>query len=196
MFLFCLIIENEKKLKQREQNTDNQLIEKVLSGDINLYGDIIKRYRKQVANTVFSIVKNSELAEDIGQEVFIKMYDSLSKFKGESKLGTYITRIAINLSLNALKAKKEKLTIDKDIEADFYNEFSYNNEKSNDEIEIVKYALSSLDTAQRTIITLRMIDGYSTKETSEILNIPEGTVLSRLSRAMDKLKNVVLKLGI
>lgn len=183
-------------MKQREQNTDNQLIEKVLSGDINLYGDIIKRYRKQVANTVFSIVKNSELAEDIGQEVFIKMYDSLSKFKGESKLGTYITRIAINLSLNALKAKKEKLTIDKDIEADFYNEFSYNNEKSNDEIEIVKYALSSLDTAQRTIITLRMIDGYSTKETSEILNIPEGTVLSRLSRAMDKLKNVVLKLGI
>ncbi len=127
---------------------------------------------------------------DTGQEVFIRFYESLDKFKGESALGTYLIRIAINLSLNELKKRKRRNSFFSSEEAGM----NVNSEGMNTDLkESVDYEISKLEPEFRLVVTLRMIEGYSTEETAEILAIPLGTVLSRLSRAQKKLKMALSK---
>jgi len=170
---------------------DDELVKASLDGDKLAFGEIVNRYRKMVARTVKGMLGDSVYAEDIGQEVFINLYNSLPRFRGEAKLSTYIQRIAVNLTLNEIKRRKR-----------FFSMFSHkgNDEMSEVEIadtgneekveakEIVSKALMSLDPKFRIIVTMRLLQGYSTKETAEILGIPLGTVLSRLSRAQEQLK--------
>jgi len=176
---------------------ESQLVKAALDGDKNAFGEIVNRYQKMVARTVKSMLGDSVFAEDIGQEVFIKLYYSLSEFRGEAKLSTYIQKIAVNLTLNEIKRRKR-----------FFSMFSQkgNNEMYEFEIadhdtaerkeasELVNKALLAMDPKFRVIVMMRMLQGYSTKETAEILDLPLGTVLSRLSRAQEQLKNILEKL--
>jgi RNA polymerase sigma-70 factor (ECF subfamily) len=176
---------------------ERELVKASIGGDRKAFEEIVRKYRKMVAGTVKGMLGDSVFAEDIGQEVFIKLYYSLSDFRGEAKLSTYIQRIAVNMTLNELK-KRKKVT-------------SLFSQKGNDEIyemdipdidtaerreaeEIVNKALMSLDPAFRIVATMRLLQGYSTRETAEILEIPEGTVLSRLSRAQEQLRHILKKL--
>ena len=82
------------------------LIRASVDGDRLAFAEIVNRYRKMVARTVKGMLGDTVFAEDIGQEVFVKLYHSLSEFRGESKLATYIQRIAINFTLNEIKRRK------------------------------------------------------------------------------------------
>ena len=130
------------------------------------------------------------------QETFIRFYKSLDKFRGDSSIGTYLTRIAINLSLNELKRRKRKRKL-------FYynandkikNIADLTNSKMQREVkEIVHKGIQKLDSKFRSVIVLRLIDGYSTQETAKILALPVGTVLSRLARGQEKLKEILVPL--
>lgn len=172
---------------------DQELVENARNGDNNAFKELIKKYENQVAATVIGMLGNCPEAEDIGQEAFIRFYKSLGKFRGDSSAGTYLTRIAINLSLNELKRRKRQ------------RKFFFS--KSNDKIEnipdkndardqketneLVHLGLQKLEPKFRTVIVLRLIDGYSTQETAQILNLPLGTVLSRLARGQMRLKEVL-----
>jgi RNA polymerase sigma-70 factor (ECF subfamily) len=137
---------------------------------------------------------DSVYAEDIGQEVFIKLYHSLSEFRGEAKLSTYIQKIAVNLTLNEIKRRKRffSMFMHKSNDELYEYEISADNNAEKNEIrEIVNRALMALDPKFRIIVTMRMLHGYTTKETSEILEIPLGTVLSRLSRAQEQLREIL-----
>jgi len=176
---------------------ETELIAASLNGDKRAFGEIVTRYQKMVARTVKGMLGDSVFADDIGQEVFIKLYYSLSEFRGEAKLSTYIQKIAVNLTLNEIKRRKR-----------FFSMFSQkgNNEMYEFEIadqddeerkeagELVNKALLEMDPKFRIILTMRMLQGYSTKETAEILDLPLGTVLSRLSRAQEQLRNILEKL--
>jgi RNA polymerase sigma-70 factor (ECF subfamily) len=176
---------------------ESELIKAALLGDKNAFGEIVKRYRKMVARTVKGMLGDSVFAEDIGQEVFIKLYYSLPEFRGEAKLSTYIQKIAVNLTLNEIKRRNR-----------FFSMFSQkgNNEMYEVEIaesdgeerrdasELVNKALAFMDPKFRIVVALRMLQGYSTKETSEILDLPQGTVLSRLSRGQEQLRDILKKL--
>ena len=105
-------------------------------------------------------------------------------------MSTYLTRIAINLSLNEIKRRKRKNFLFTRVEEG--RSVKTPDDKS-DMKEIVTYELNRLDVDFQSVVTLRMIEGYSTEETAEILGIPLGTVLSRLSRAQKKLKLVLAK---
>jgi RNA polymerase sigma-70 factor, ECF subfamily len=179
------------------QADDNELISASLEGDKLAFSEIVNRYRKLVARTVKGMLGDSVFAEDVGQEVFIKLYHSLPEFRGEAKLSTYIQRIAVNLTLNEIKRRKR-----------FFSMFSTkgNNEMFEFEVadadtqeqreasEIVSRALGSIEPKFRAVVTMRLLQGYSTKETAEILGLPLGTVLSRLSRAQEQLKEIIEKL--
>jgi len=132
-------------------------------------------------------------AEDIGQQTFIQFYKSLDKFRGDASIGTYLTRIAINLSINEIRRRKRRRRF-----------FISNSENKIENIpdkkdtighkeakEIVKKGIQKLEPKFRAVIVLRLINGYSTQETAQILKIPVGTVLSRLSRAQMKLKGII-----
>ena len=187
-----------------QQVNDIELIQKVKNGDNDAFANIVKKYRSQVARTVIGMLGNCDEADDVGQEVFIRLYRSTNDFRGDATLGTYITKIAINLSLNALKKQTKdvrrfvllKNNNNSDKEDKLYNLPNYDDEhESRDTQEIVQRALGRLEPKFRSVIVLRMIDGLSTKETAEALNLPQGTVLSRLTRAQEKLKIELKNLG-
>lgn len=173
---------------------DDFLVKAALKGDKAAFGEIITRYRRMVARTVKGMLGDSVYSEDIGQEVFIKLYHSLSDFRGEAKLSTYIQKIAVNLTLNEIKRRKRfsSTFLHKGNDELYEIEIADDNSSERNEIkEIVTKALMELDPKFRIIVIMRMLQGYSTKETAEILNLPLGTILSRLSRAQEQLRNIL-----
>jgi len=174
-----------------------ELVKASLAGDKKAFGLIVNRYQKMVARTVKGMLGDSVFAEDIGQEVFIKLYYSLSEFRGDAKLSTYIQKIAVNLTLNEIKRRKRFFSMFSSKGNNEMYEFEVadiDTEERREASEIVNKALLAMDPKFRIIITMRMLQGYSTKETAEILDLPLGTVLSRLSRAQEQLRTILEKL--
>jgi RNA polymerase sigma-70 factor (ECF subfamily) len=172
------------------QPGDEELLAASRKGDMQSFKALVERHEGKVAGVVKSMLGDTPESYDVGQEVFIRFYESLEKFKGESALGTYLVRIAINLSLNELKRRKRRNSFFSPQEA---GQHVASNDQSPDVKELVHLELNRLDPDFRLVVTLRMIEGYTTEETAEILKIPLGTVLSRLARAQKKLKAVFAK---
>ena len=175
---------------------ENELVKAALGGDKNAFGEIVTRYQRMVARTVKGMLGDTVFSEDIGQEVFIKLYYSLSEFRGEAKLSTYIQKIAINLTLNEIKRRKRFFSMFSQKGNSEMHEFEIADQDDAERIdarEIVEKALMEMEPKFRIILTMRMLQGYSTKETAEILNVPLGTVLSRLSRAQEQMKRILNK---
>jgi RNA polymerase sigma-70 factor (ECF subfamily) len=182
---------------QYKDKEEHDLIEASLKGDKSAFGELVKRYQKMVARTVKGMLGDTVFAEDIGQEVFIKLYYSLAEFRGEAKLSTYIQRIAVNLTLNEIKRRKRFTSTFSQAgnhELHEYDIADLGDEERRDARELVTKALQKMEPKFRIIITMRMLQGYSTKETAEILELPLGTVLSRLSRAQEQIKKILEKL--
>ncbi|HCC69855.1 MAG TPA: hypothetical protein DEQ09_01680 [Bacteroidales bacterium] len=175
---------------------DEDLVRRTLNGDTVAFSEIIRRYENMVARTVKSMLGNIQQSEDVGQETFIRLFKSLKDFRGDSKLSTYIQRIAINQSLNEIRRKKRFLSLFYPTD-DKRNMTEIDLEAGNEEVkkdikEYVNLAISKLEPDFRSVVILRSIQGYSTREAADILEVPVGTVLSRLSRAKEQLK-ILLK---
>lgn len=179
-----------KKLKKKDLKAtkDFELVVEAMAGNMVAFETIVTRYEPMVAKITIGMVGNKYDADDIGQETFLRFYKSMKQFKGDSQLGTYLARIAINLSLNEIKkrGKYRILSTNNIVEIP-----SVNNEKSKDITDIINSSLKVLETKFRSVIILRHIQGFSTKETASILDLPLGTVLSRLSRGQNKLKKII-----
>ena len=173
--------------------SDEKLIKAALAGNDNAFKEIVRRYEPRVAATVIGMLGKNPEAEDVGQETFIRFYNSLKNFRGDSSVGTYLTRIAINLSLNELKRRKRSpmFFFRKDENEPF--DVPDENVRSSefDDKEIIQQAIRKLESKFRSVIVLRLLDGYSSEETAQILNIPVGTVLSRLARGQKKLQELL-----
>ncbi len=183
---------------------DRLLLEAARSNDDKAFKELVKKYESKVARTVIGMLGYCPEAEDIGQETFFRFYRSLHSFRGEAGIGTYLTRIAINLCLNEIKRRKrrEKFFFSRprlksDDTGALQDEFMNNiadNQPGPGEIEtkeLVQQGIQQLEPPFRAVLVLRLLDGYSTSETAEILKIPVGTVLSRLARAQVKLKEIL-----
>jgi len=174
--------------------SDNELIESARAGNKSAFSALVERYQRTVASTVIGMLGAGDDAEDVGQTVFIRFYKAMNDFRGEAQLSTYLTRIAINLSLNELKRQQRRnllffRTNDEKQHYDIADKEDHQSEQ--DTKEIVNKALHELDPKFRSVAVLRLIQGYSTKETADILKLPVGTVLSRLARAQEKLKELL-----
>lgn len=176
---------------------DTILVSASLKGDKAAFGEIVDRYRRMVARTIKGMLGDTVYAEDLGQEVFIKLFRSLADFRGDAKLSTYIQRITINITLNEIKRRKRFTSMfsrSDDQEIHEYDLPDHDGEQRKDAKEIVEKALNAMEPKFRIILTMRMLQGYSTKETAEILGLPLGTVLSRLSRAQEQMREIIKKL--
>jgi RNA polymerase sigma-70 factor (ECF subfamily) len=176
--------------------SDAELIAAARSGDDRAFAVLVDRYESAVAATVIGMLGRGDDADDVGQETFIRFHRALGNFRGESSLKTYLVHIAMNLSLNALKRRRRSLLR------------FVSREDSNDEISslpeprvgpageidaselqtLVRAAVARLGEKHRAVVVLRLFNDCSTRETAELLGVPEGTVLSRLSRAMKELE--------
>jgi RNA polymerase sigma-70 factor (ECF subfamily) len=178
------------------EHTDVHLVEMARTGDSKAFRVLVQRYERQVAGVVIGMLGRTVEADDVGQETFIRFFRALKDFRGDAALGTYLTRIAINLSLNELKKRKRNLR-NVALDEDHLEIRQLGTEEMQDRREskeLVNKAIQALDPPFRSVIVLRMIEGYSSKETADILEIPLGTVLSRMKRAQEKLKLNLIKL--
>ncbi len=178
----------------RTDQEDLQWIQQSRDGDKAAFAKLVRKYEPVVASTVTGMLGYGEDAEDVGQMVFIRFYNALKDFRGEAALATYLTRISINLSLNEIKKRNRRniFVINRrsdDPEPDLPDE--RNESQAYDAKEAVNKALQKLEPKFRSVVVLRMLQGYSTTETAKMLKIPAGTVLSRLARAQDKLKEIL-----
>ena len=182
--------------------SDTDLIAAVKGGNQRAFGEIVRRYEPVIASTIVGMLGPGAEADDAGQESMIKLYQSLGRFKGEARLKTYVSRIAINTALDTLRRRKRDLKryfSTSDLEGDpawqqpvwEQIESSQNPGRSFEIQQSINRALAQLKPEFRTVAVLRLIQGYSTKETAEILEIENGTVLSRLSRAKSQLMGLL-----
>lgn len=176
--------------------SDIELIALARKGNMLAFRQLVQRHEVQVKSTVIGMLGDTPEAEDVSQEVFIRFYKALGNFRDESALSTYLTRIAINLSLNEIKKRKRKNTWFNSLKKDspaFELEDSSADPERTEMKDLLRKALQTLEPDFKAVVVLRLIDGYSVKETAEILNLPEGTVASRLARAQKKLKTILSK---
>lgn len=179
------------------ETTEQEILARAKSGDEAAFRAIIEKYENRIAATITGILGSVADVDDIGQETFVRFYRSIHRFRGDSSIGTYLTRIAINLSLNELKRRKrtERLRPE-DMPGDPPpGTRSGEGDRAVDARVVVQRGLRMLDPKFRTVIVLRLMDGYSTRETADLLRLPLGTVLSRLARGQARMKEILEEIG-
>jgi len=169
---------------------DTILIEQALEGDERAYAALVKRHQGMVARVIMRVTNRPDQVEDIAQEVFISAFQNLDRFKRRSGLGTWLYRIAVNKSIEALRREKAQRSLYERAmnEPSFFPDSVIFSERHSGEKLVLERerqamlfdALERLPMESRTILTLRYIEELSTTEISRVLEIPEGTVRSRL----------------
>jgi len=175
--------------------SDDTLINRARKGDQNAFRELLERHQQMVARTVAGMLGASADVDDLVQEVFIRFYKTLDRFRGDAACSTYLTRIAINASLDALRRRKRMRSrfISRDDETVILPEPGFHDTETDrfDRTELINLAMNKLKPHHRAVVVLRLVDGYSTAEAARILGIPQGTVLSRLSRATARLRGIL-----
>jgi len=172
---------------------DEELLDQARAGNDRAFRILVDRYEGIVAATVIGMLGAGDDAEDVGQETFIRFHRSLDRFRGESSVATYLTRIAINLSLTELKRRRrwtERFKAPFRVAEDVFDRADPERDRERKlQFDRVWDAIDTLSPEHRAVVVLRMIDGYSTREAADILTVPQGTVMSRLARAMGRLES-------
>ena len=179
---------------------DLNLINRFKDGDASAFDEIIFKYQDKIYNLCRHILGNSHDAEDAAQDVFLKAYQNLNKFKPDSSLYTWLYRIAVNTCIDyrrkplfesLLKTSKEGDVFAVDRPADSPSpERLYESKQISNAIQL---ALGRLSKKLRTVIVLKEIEGLSYEEMAEVLDVSIGTVKSRISRAREELKKLLKK---
>lgn len=176
--------------KKSSNLTDEEVIDRVLAGEVHLYEGIMRKLNLRLYRISMSIVNDDKEAEDIMQTTYLNAYRQLSNFKRQSSFSTWIIRILINESL---LHKKRKLKRDQVLEENSYND--YHSETPLDDLmnkelkTILENAVSALPEKYRMVFVMREVQGMSTSETMEALDLGESNVKIRLARAKEMLRS-------
>ncbi|MDN3658227.1 RNA polymerase sigma factor [Ferruginibacter paludis] len=178
--------------------SEAELIKKLQQGEQQSFADIVGLYQDMVYNTVVSIVQNELDAEDITQEVFLQVYQSIGSFKGEAKLSTWLYRIAIAKALDSEKKKKRKKrfafiqNLFGEHGEEQYNPVEFNHPgvqlENKENAAVLFKALKQIPENQRIAFTLNKIEGLNNQEIAAIMNTSFYAVESLLARAKSSLK--------
>lgn len=184
---------------------DRAVIEQVLAGDNDAFGILVERYQTKIYNLALRMCGNEDDAFDLAQESFLRAWRNLGSFQFESAFSTWLFRLCSNICLDFLRAKKRRaavsLTMTDDEGEENQLEIPDPGKTPEEAVfaaedrELLTRALNELPADQREILTLRAIDDLSYSEIARILNLQEGTVKSRLSRARTALRKKLLQIG-
>jgi RNA polymerase sigma-70 factor (ECF subfamily) len=182
-----------------EQHPDVALVERVRAGDISAYDTLVRKYERQVFRIAQHITQNREDAEDVMQDAFLKAYEKLDQFQGNSKFYTWLVRIAVNESLMRLRKRRtgKMVSIDEDIETDEGTvprdlaDWAPDPEQNYTQAElgkILEKTIKGLPPGFKVVFELRDVQGLSTEDTAEALGLSVPAVKSRLLRARLQLR--------
>lgn len=180
------------------QSDDKDIIESFNDGNKDAFNLIVLKYQKRIYWLVRRFVLDHDDADDITQEVFIKLYKSLDDFRGDSALFTYIYKIAVNYSLNHLKRNRNTSSIKRDLDSEVFKIKS--KDLGSDEIldreintRLIKEAISSLPKQQRAVFTLRFYEELPYEEIAALLGTSVGGLKANYFHALQKIQFFLAK---
>ena len=184
---------------ENEQHPDVALVDRARTGDVLAFETLVNKYDRQIFRIAQHITQNKEDAQDVVQDAFLKAYEKLDQFQGNSKFYTWLVRIAVNESLMRLRKRRtgKMVSIDDDIETEEGSvprdlaDWSPNPEQNYGQAElaeILRKTIQGLPHGFRIVFVLRDVDGLSTEETAETLGLSVPAVKSRLLRARLQLR--------
>jgi RNA polymerase sigma-70 factor (ECF subfamily) len=191
---------SEPAVKPLAEESDDGLVKASLAGKLDAYDELVRRYQQRVYTTIYNMTSNHEDANDLVQEAFIRGFQALVSFKGDSSFYTWIYRIAVNKTLNFLKSRKNK-------QAMSLNDLDFNAENDPDLVALVSEktprrdlaltelqeklneALQKLSEPHRMVVVLHDVQGVSHEEIARMMDCNIGTVRSRLFYARQQLQS-------
>lgn len=161
---------------------DRGHIDRYLSGDTAAFGELVKEYQNLVYSLCYRLVGRADEAEDLTQEVFVRLLDKVSLWRGDAKFSTWLYRLALNHARDHLRRKRPEI-VEADESLVDMRPGPESTAEAHDLKELLETALMSLPVDSRTVVFLRDVEGLSYSEIAGLLEIELGTVKSRLARA-------------
>jgi RNA polymerase sigma-70 factor, ECF subfamily len=175
--------------------SDEQIVERVKSGETFLFEIIMRRYNQRLFRVIRGVLKDENEVEDVMQEAYVRAYEHLDQFAGRSKFSTWLTKIAVYEAYGRLKNRRRTSGFD-----DYLEELMATSDRSPEERtfdsemrSLLERAVDSLPDEYRTVLMMRGIEGMSTIETADCLNITEQNVKVRLFRARAMIRKQLLE---
>jgi RNA polymerase sigma-70 factor (ECF subfamily) len=192
-----------------EDETEAQFVARLVARDESAFNELVVTYQRRVFALVYRMLGRREEAEDLAQEVFVQVFKAIDQFRGESKLSTWIYRIAVNLCKNRTKyLSRRHAGRQEDVDA-LAERATFSSAKGvsvGDNISrpdelvegmqlevVVKRAIAQVDSDFRAVLVLRDVEDLSYEEIGAITGLPEGTVKSRIHRGRTQLRALVEK---
>jgi len=184
--------------------SDRDLVDAARQGDGEAFGVLVRRYQKRIYRLAAHLLRDSAEAEDVTQDTFVRAYGALDRFDGRSAPFTWFYRIAVNLSLNAIRSRKNKRTSTTPDDPRIEGTLVERNGACSDPgvltadrelAKVVSEGIDDLSVTLRTTLVMVSIDGLSHAEAAEVLGCPEGTVAWRVHEARKKLRAYLEKRG-
>ena len=179
-------------MKKNSNDIDSVLIEKVKNGNEGAFNFLVNKYYPRVYASLFSFTKSKEDSEDLAQQTFLKVWQQIKTFRGDSAFFTWVYRIAINLAKNyVVSSGYKKQKVNTSIESAEIDVSSYEDIESllihKQSLNKIKDFINTMPESLKTAFTLRESEGKSYEEISIITNTPIGTVRSRIFRARESI---------
>lgn len=187
--------------RQLEADSDLEIVRRVQNGDVAAFDQLVLKYRGRVYSVVYNLTSNREDAADLTQDAFIKSFQSINRFQGQSSFFTWLYRIAVNSTLTHLRKNRlrtffsfEKINEDDKVSSEVIAALTDTTAADHETFarelqEKLNEAMQKLSIRHRTVITLFEIDGLGHQEIAKIMNCSVGTVRSRLHYAKQLLQS-------
>ena len=173
-------------------DTETSLIEQAQNGDRNAFGELVRCHYQGVVSVVYRMCGDTGLAEDAAQEAFMRAWVNLPSYQPKGCLRNWLYRIAINAALDVLRRKpEERLEDEEALRMPDQVEGPETALIEKEQVALLKQAMKSLPEAARSVLVLREYGGLSYQEIASVLDVPVGTVMSRLNYARNRLREIV-----
>ncbi len=181
---------------------DHRLIADCLKGQTAAFGELVRRYQDRLYNTVYRLVGSAEDAQDVVQEAFLHAYQSLDRFKGDSRFFTWLYRIAVNSAISLKRKHRAVVSIHtgregqggaaEPLDTSAFSQPGQTLERAEEERRI-QSALSRMSPEHRAVLILKDLEDQKYEDMAQILQVPIGTIRSRLHRARLELRELLEK---
>jgi RNA polymerase sigma-70 factor (ECF subfamily) len=176
------------------EKSDDDLVRQCRAGEIKSFDLIVERHQRTIFNLAVRMMRDSDDAADVSQSVFVKAYENLEQYDPQFKFFSWLYRIAVNESLNALEQKKRFEDLEgNDLAAETADE---KDDETVIEERRIQDGLMMLSVDQRAVIVLKHMQGLSYREIAQVLDLPEKTIKSRLFSARQTFKDILKKKGV
>jgi RNA polymerase sigma-70 factor (ECF subfamily) len=180
---------------------ETELLERARNGDSQAFGALVERYQRRVVGVAQAVVHNQDDAVELAQETFVRAYENLAKFESRSSFSTWLYRIAANLAIDFRRREGRHQVLRGDDAETEINRLpsprgdSYQETVRTELSQRINGALKELTPEHRAVILLREVEGLSYDEISDVLQVPRGTVMSRLHYARNHMRTILKDLG-